>query len=197
MICVIDYGMGNLKSVSNALEYLNIPYMISNEKSHIESAKAILIPGVGAYYDAMKNLRDRGLDKIICNRVKSGTPILGICLGMQVLFEYGEEVENTKGLGLLPGIVKYMDIDLKVPHIGWNKISPNMVNPLINTEDYVYFVHSFYADTNRDIVAAYCDYGIDIPAIVIKGNVYGMQFHPEKSGDFGLELLKRFWEEVK
>lgn len=197
MICVIDYGMGNLKSVSNALEYLNIPYMISNEKSHIESAKAILIPGVGAYYDAMKNLRDRGLDKIICNRVKSGTPILGICLGMQVLFEYGEEVENTKGLGLLPGIVKYMDIDLKVPHIGWNKISPNMVNPLINTEDYVYFVHSFYADTNRDIVASYCDYGVDIPAIVIKGNVYGMQFHPEKSGDFGLELLKRFWEEVK
>ena len=197
MICVIDYGMGNLKSVSNALEYLEIPFIISKEKKDIKSASAILIPGVGAYYDAMKNLKERDLDVAIIEEASNGKPILGICLGMQILFDAGEEVERTDGLGLINGTVRYMDIKLKVPHIGWNNIKVNKNNGFINQANYVYFVHSFYADTIDEVILAYCDYELKIPAIVKKDNIYGMQFHPEKSGELGLGLIKRFWEAVQ
>ncbi|PAB59711.1 imidazole glycerol phosphate synthase subunit HisH [Anaeromicrobium sediminis] len=198
MISVIDYGMGNLQSVSNALNYLDIPFMITNNKEEIKKSKAILIPGVGAFYDAMKNMRDMGLDKLI-KKESTKKPILGICLGMQILFEKGEEVKEIEGLGLIEGTVKKMEVDYKVPHIGWNNIKINNKSDILKDidEDYVYFVHSYYAETLVEVVDAYCEYGINIPAIVSKGNIYGMQFHPEKSGVVGMRLLKNFWEVVK
>ncbi|MCT4593893.1 MAG: imidazole glycerol phosphate synthase subunit HisH [Anaeromicrobium sp.] len=198
MISVIDYGMGNLQSVSNSLNYLDIPFIITNNKEEIKKSKAILIPGVGAFYDAMKNMKDMGLDKLIKEESRKKA-ILGICLGMQILFEKGQEVKETEGLGLLKGTIKKLEVDYKVPHIGWNNIKITNKNEILKDIDneYVYFVHSYYADTLDPVVDAYCDYGIKIPAIVSKGNIYGMQFHPEKSGAVGMRLLRNFWEGVK
>ncbi len=196
MIAIIDYGAGNLFSVQNALNFLGVENIITKEKADIEKADKLILPGVGAFPDAMKMLSDAGLIDVIKEQVKT-KPLMGICLGMQMLFEKSYEFGETEGLGLIPGTVELMkpENDLLIPHIGWNALEKNEECPLLqNVEegDYVYFVHSFAAVTDSKNVAAYCDYGMKVPELVAKGNVYGCQFHPEKSGKTGLDILKNF-----
>lgn len=199
MITIIDYGMGNLKSVYNALKKVNFDCQISSEVTDIEMADKLILPGVGAFKDAMDNLQNLDLILPIRKKVNDGCPLLGICLGMQMLFEEGYECELRKGLGFIEGKIKLMNSkeNLKIPHIGWNRLEFNRENKIlnnINKESFVYYVHSFMATEMIDEnLIAYSKYGdINIPGIVNKGNVYGMQFHPEKSGEVGLKILKNF-----
>ena len=199
MITIIDYGMGNLKSVYNALKKVNFDCQISSEVTDIEMADKLILPGVGAFKDAMDNLQNLDLILPIRKKVNDGCPLLGICLGMQMLFEEGYECELRKGLGFIEGKIKLMNSkeNLKSPHIGWNRLEFNRENKIlnnINKESFVYYVHSFMATEMIDEnLIAYSKYGdINIPGIVNKGNVYGMQFHPEKSGEVGLKILKNF-----
>ena len=199
MITIIDYGMGNLKSVYNALKKVNFDCQISSEVTDIEMADKLILPGVGAFKDAMDNLQNLDLILPIRKKVNDGCPVLGICLGMQMLFDEGYECELRKGLGFIEGKIKLMNSkeNLKIPHIGWNRLEFNRENKIlnnINKESFVYYVHSFMATEMIDEnLIAYSKYGdINIPGIVNKGNVYGMQFHPEKSGEVGLKILKNF-----
>ena len=199
MITIIDYGMGNLKSVYNALKKVNFDCQISSDVTDIEMADKLILPGVGAFKDAMDNLQNLDLILPIRKKVNDGCPLLGICLGMQMLFEEGYECELRKGLGFIGGKIKLMNSkeNLKIPHIGWNRLEFNRENKIlnnINKESFVYYVHSFMATEMIDEnLIAYSKYGdINIPGIVNKGNVYGMQFHPEKSGEVGLKILKNF-----
>ena len=199
MITIIDYGMGNLKSVYNALKKVNFDCQISSEVTDIEMADKLILPGVGAFKDAMDNLQNLDLVLPIRKKVNDGCPLLGICLGMQMLFDEGYECELRKGLGFIEGKIKLMNSkeNLKIPHIGWNRLEFNRENKIlnnINKESFVYYVHSFMATEMIDEnLIAYSKYGdINIPGIVNKGNVYGMQFHPEKSGEVGLKILKNF-----
>lgn len=199
MITIIDYGMGNLKSVYNALKKVNFDCQISSEVIDIEMADKLILPGVGAFKDAMDNLQNLDLILPIRKKVNDGCPLLGICLGMQMLFDEGYECELRKGLGFIEGKIKLMNSkeNLKIPHIGWNRLEFNRENKIlnnINKESFVYYVHSFMATEMIDEnLIAYSKYGdINIPGIVNKGNVYGMQFHPEKSGEVGLKILKNF-----
>ena len=199
MITIIDYGMGNLKSVYNALKKVNFDCQISSEVTDIEMADKLILPGVGAFKDAMDNLQNLDLILPIRKKVNDGCPLLGICLGMQMLFEEGYECELRRGLGFIEGKIKLMNSkeNLKIPHIGWNRLEFNRENKIlnnINKESFVYYVHSFMATEMIDEnLIAYSKYGdINIPGIVNKGNVYGMQFHPEKSGEVGLKILKNF-----
>lgn len=199
MITIIDYGMGNLKSVYNALKKVNFDCQISSEVTDIEMADKLILPGVGAFKDAMDNLQNLDLILPIRKKVNDGCPLLGICLGMQMLFDEGYECELRKGLGFIEGKIKLMNSKeiLKIPHIGWNRLEFNRENKIlnnINKESFVYYVHSFMATEMIDEnLIAYSKYGdINIPGIVNKGNVYGMQFHPEKSGEVGLKILKNF-----
>nr|WP_312092875.1 imidazole glycerol phosphate synthase subunit HisH [Niallia sp.] len=187
-------------SVSKALERLNAPYFISEDKEALLQADALILPGVGAFKDAMAKLKETGLSEMIEAFVDSGKPLLGICLGMQLLFESSEEHGYSEGLKLLPGkVVRFPGITeegsaYKVPHMGWNKlqfkkdssITPNM------DDDFVYFVHSYYADTKEEVIIASCSYDKEVPAVVGRNNVYGMQFHPEKSSKLGMHLLSNF-----
>lgn len=196
MTAIIDYGAGNLFSVKNALDFLGIENKITNNPDDLRSADRLILPGVGAFPDAMRMLNESGLVEVIKEEVKK-KPLLGICLGMQMLFEKGYEFGETDGLGLIPGSVKLMHPqgDLPVPHIGWNSLEFNEPCRLLDkceNGEYVYFVHSFAAECDSRNVAAYCDYGMKIPALVFEGNVYGAQFHPEKSGDTGLNILRCF-----
>lgn len=207
MIGIVDYGMGNLFSVSKALERLGVPYVISDDQEELLKADGIILPGVGAFKDAMALLESTHLKETIRTFVNTGKPLLGICLGMQLLFEDSEENGRTKGLGLLPGtVIRIPKEDLegntyKVPHMGWNHL--NYAKPSILTEGleegYVYFVHSYYVHEGAaDVTVASADYaGLQIPAVVSRDNVYGMQFHPEKSGELGMELLKNFTTRVE
>lgn len=199
MITIIDYGMGNLKSVYNALKKVNFDCQISSEVTDIEMADKLILPGVGAFKDAMDNLQNLDLILPIRKKVNDGCPLLGICLGMQMLFDEGYECELRKGLGFIEGKIKLMNSkeNLKIPHIGWNRLEFNRENKIlnnINKESFVYYVHSFMAiEMIDENLIAYSKYGdINIPGIVNKGNVYGMQFHPEKSGEVGLKILKNF-----
>lgn len=199
MITIIDYGMGNLKSVYNALKKVNFDCQISSEVTDIEMSDKLILPGVGAFKDAMDNLQNLDLILPIRKKVNDGCPLLGICLGMQMLFDEGYECELRKGLGFIEGKIKLMNSkeNLKIPHIGWNRLEFNRENKIlnnINKESFVYYVHSFMATEMIDEnLIAYSKYGdINIPGIVNKGNVYGMQFHPEKSGEVGLKILKNF-----
>ena len=196
MTAIIDYGAGNLFSVKNALDFLGIENKITKDPDDLRSADRLILPGVGAFPDAMRMLNESVLVEVIKEEVKK-KPLLGICLGMQMLFEKGYEFGETDGLGLIPGSVKLMRPagDLPVPHIGWNSLEFNEPCKLLDkceNGDYVYFVHSFAAECDSRNVAAYCDYGMKIPALVFEGNVYGAQFHPEKSGDTGLNILRSF-----
>lgn len=196
MITIIDYGAGNLFSVQNALNYLGVENRISSRAEDIISADKLILPGVGAFPDAMKMLDEAGLTDVIKEQAKL-KPLMGICLGMQMLFDKSYEFGETAGLGLIPGTVELMHPadDLVIPHIGWNALEKNEPCALlegVNEGDYVYFVHSFAAVTDSKNVAAYCDYGIKVPALVTSGMVYGCQFHPEKSGKTGLSILKQF-----
>lgn len=197
MIAIIDYGAGNLFSVKNALDYLGLDNIVTKSAKDLESADKLILPGVGAFPDAMRMLSEAGLVDVIKEQAKK-KPLLGICLGMQMLFEKGYEFAETDGLGLIKGSVKLMKPDnLPIPHIGWNSLEFNEKSPLIGKckdGDYVYFVHSYAADCPSENVAAYCDYGMKVPALVQSGNVYGAQFHPEKSGETGLNILRCFAE---
>lgn len=196
MIAIVDYGVGNLKSVQNALNALNIKSIISSDKEEIANSRSIIVPGVGAFPDAMKNLRDRGLDVLIKRAAKEGKPILGICLGMQLFFDGSEEIEKCEGLGLLKGTIVKLEGSIKIPHMGWNDLFFETNSPIlegVKENSYVYFVHSYYAQVaEENIVNAYSMYEKKIPAIVSKGNIFGLQFHPEKSGEAGMNLLKNF-----
>lgn len=204
MIIIVDYGMGNLKNVYNALKYLNIPSKISNEISEIRSADKLILPGVGAFNKAMYNLNNTGLSDVIKDKVNSGTPLLGICLGMQMIFKKGYENGICDGLGFIDGEVKLLATTekVKIPHIGWNRLEYSNKNDLIKgleENSFVYYVHSYVATNVKDKnLIGFSNYGgIKIPSIVCNDNVYGTQFHPEKSGETGLRILKNFGEVIK
>ena len=201
MIAIIDYGCGNLFSLSSSLKSLGIECKITGDKDEIAAADKIILPGVGAFGDAAQKLRDCGMDELLRNLAAGGKPILGICLGMQLLFEKSFEYGAHMGLGLIKGFVGPLEgqvpSDLKIPHMGWNKLNLAKADPIfkyIEPGDYMYFVHSFYARNCVDNTLAFAEYGVAVPAIVKSGSVYGMQFHPEKSGAKGLALLKAFSE---
>ena len=196
MLTIIDYSMGNLHSVGNALDRLGVPYRISASPEALESADGLILPGVGAFPDAVRCLKEKGLLEPLRARAAAGTPLLGICLGMQLLFDRGEEVRPCEGLGLVHGHVGRILTERKLPHIGWNSLKLQNDAPLfagLPEESYVYFVHSFcgYADDERDVIAR-TEYGPSVVAAVARNGVYGCQFHPEKSGDVGLHILKNF-----
>jgi glutamine amidotransferase len=197
MIVIIDYDVGNLQSLQLGCKRAGMDTLISNDPTIIKQADVLILPGVGAFPDAMKQLEKTGLIPLLNNHVKQGKYLIGICLGMQLLFEQGYEFEETKGLGYIDGTINLLDIPYKIPHMGWNNLIPTQQDPIIadiTDEDFVYFVHSFYAVTTLKNVIAYTNYGVDIPAIVRKDNVIGMQFHPEKSGLVGLRLLQAIKE---
>ena len=194
-IAIVDYGVGNLKSVSNALRYLGLESVITKDAEILERADAVILPGVGAFPDAAEKLRGPGLD-VVLQKQALKKPLLGICLGMQLLFQYGTEVRESEGLGFISGTVEQIQTPFKLPHIGWNSLKFQNNSPLftsLNDGVYVYFVHSFcgMADNPAQVIAT-TDYGPEIVAAVQCGNVYGCQFHPEKSGETGLQILRNF-----
>ncbi|KGX92912.1 imidazole glycerol phosphate synthase [Pontibacillus halophilus JSM 076056 = DSM 19796] len=206
MIGVIDYGMGNLFSVLKALDRLDVEATVTDRKEVLERCDGLVLPGVGAFPDAMKALNETGLKELVQRKVEQGTPLLGICLGMQLLFDESDENTSTTGLGLLPGrIVRFEGENasgemFKVPHMGWNHLDQRHPSSVLlnGIEDgYVYFVHSYYLTTEDDeVVIASADYETTVPAVVGKGHVFGTQFHPEKSGPTGMKILKNFCEYV-
>ncbi len=200
MIAIIDYGIGNLHSVLNAFTKLGFEAKITSDKEEILASDKVVLPGVGAFGDAIDTFRARGFENVIHEVVESGKPLLGICVGMQMLFDYSYEFGVHKGLGLLKGnIVKFTNTSLKVPQIGWNNIEiVEDNNPLlknVSNNSYVYFVHSYYLDAaDAATITAYATYGVRYGCMVHKNNIYATQFHPEKSGSVGLEILKNFGE---
>lgn len=194
-IAIVDYGAGNLMSVHNSLDFLGYENKIAASPEVIEQAAGVILPGVGAFPDAMDALHASGLTDAVLEAAKK-KPFLGICLGMQMLFEESDEVRPCKGLGLLPGRIERIRTSLKLPQIGWNALDilrPNAMTEGVQQGDYVYFVHSFMAvPAEEGDLAAVTDYGARVPAMVARGNLFGCQFHPEKSGKVGLEMLKNF-----
>ena len=209
MIAVIDYGVGNLFSLLSSLNYVGLDTKLTNSIEEIKNANGIILPGVGAFRDAIGNLEKYGLKETLINEAKKGKPFLGICLGMQMLFEKSYEYGEYEGLGLINGTVKEIkkyipeNSDLKIPHMGWNSLIINerfkddKILKDVDNNEYVYYVHSYFAKTDTKNIVTYSEYGTKIPGIVKNENVYGMQFHPEKSGDTGLKLLKNWGELIK
>lgn len=196
-IVIIDYGMGNLHSVSKAVEAVGAVPIVTADKKIIAAAEKIILPGVGAFGDCMKNLQATGLVPELIKHIKSGKGFLGICLGMQLLFESSEESPGVVGLGIFKGAVKRLTTEYKVPHMGWNRLKLKAASPLTAAADgsYVYFVHSFHAvPEDSNIITAVCDYGTEITAAVGRDNIQAVQFHPEKSGKVGLKMLQAFKE---
>lgn len=200
MDIIIDYGLGNIDSVSKAFKNVGIETKVSKDIEEIKNCNSIILPGVGAFRDAIDSLERMNLIPVIKEHVSKGKFLIGICLGMQLLYDKSYENGEYEGLGLIEGTIEKIDADLKIPHMGWNNIKFSKNDPIlkyINEDEYVYFVHSYYAkSTNKELVA-YTNYGIDIPAIVRKDNVYGMQFHPEKSSQVGLNILEAYGEMIK
>ena len=201
MLAIIDYGVGNLFSLVSSLKAIGVDAVVTSNTETIKNADKLILPGVGAFADAAKKLKDSGLDKIVCEEVGKGKPLMGICLGMQMLFEKSFEYGEHQGLGLISGQVVPMEgkipENLKIPHIGWNALKFKQQSPIfkyINDGDCVYFVHSYYAQNCDNDLIATCEYGKELTAAVQKGNIYGCQFHPEKSGSVGLKILKAFSE---
>ena len=200
MIAIIDYGVGNLFSLKSSFKALNQEVIVTSDKQVLMSADRIVLPGVGAFGDAVKKLKDSGLFDVVIELAKTGKPILGICLGMQMLFDKSYEYGVHDGLGLIHGNVKpikdVISSDLKIPHIGWNAldiIKDNELLKYVKNGEHVYFVHSYYGADCADVIAT-AEYSAPLCAVVAKGNVYGCQFHPEKSGETGLKILKAFCE---
>lgn len=195
MIAIIDYGMGNLGSVKKALTYLGYEAVITDSPSQAMSASGLILPGVGAIAHAMQALKDKGMDRVVFDYADTGRPFLGICLGMQMLFDSSEEGDGTvKGLGLLPGrVLRFSpEYGLKIPQIGWNSLV-TVSDPAFRKDDYVYFVHSYYCAPDRaEDVAATTQYGIEYASAVARDNILATQFHPEKSGEVGLAILNRW-----
>ena len=202
MIAIVDYGVGNLFSLESSFEKIGAAVVVTNDKKVIKSADKIILPGVGAFGDAVGKLKSSGLFEVVVSEAKAGKPVMGICLGMQMLFEKSYEYGEHEGLGLLRGSVVPMKgvipEDLKIPHIGWNELKFTDKNSrlfkFIKNGDFVYFVHSFYATDCDENVIAYAEYGENLCAAVEKDNIFGCQFHPEKSGDVGLMILRGFCE---
>lgn len=200
MIAVIDYGAGNLKSVTKALDHLGYANTIVSRPEELEAADGMILPGVGAFPMCMAALRKSGMDQAILQQAGK-KPLLGICLGMQMLLDSSAEMGGDQGLGLIPGTVEKIETNLKLPHIGWNSL--NIVNPDpltagLSDGDYVYFVHSFCAKVkNSEDLALTTDYGTTVTAMIARGNVFGCQFHPEKSGPVGMTILRHFGELTK
>ena len=204
MIAVIDYGVGNLFSLKSSLDYTGLENIFTNSENEIRKADALILPGVGAFRDAIDILNKTGLGAIIKEEAEKGKKILGICLGMQLLFDKSYEYGEYKGLGLINGNIVSMKDNLKnkklkVPHMGWNSLEflrEDKILKYINEGEYVYYVHSYYAENCNDSVIACSDYELKIPGIVKNDNIYGIQFHPEKSGKTGLNILKAFGEMI-
>ena len=202
MIAIVDYGVGNLFSLSSSFRAIGFEAVISSDPAVISAADKIILPGVGAFEDAAKKLFDSGLGALVIEEAQKGKPILGICLGMQLLFERSFEYGEHKGLGLIKGDIRpisdVIPADLKIPHIGWNALhftEPRAeIFKYLKEGDHVYFVHSFYAANCEESVIATAEYGAPLTAAVAKGNVFGCQFHPEKSGAVGLSILRAFCE---
>ena len=202
MIAIIDYGVGNLFSLKSSFGAIGADVIVTSEKEVIEKADKIILPGVGAFGDAAGKLRESGLGEIIVNETKKGKPLMGICLGMQLLFEKSYEYGEHEGLGLIKGeirpIAEAIPENLKIPHIGWNSLKfkgeKSRIYKYVKEGDFVYFVHSYYGAYCEDSITAVAEYGADLTASVETGNVFGCQFHPEKSGDVGLNILKAFCE---
>ena len=201
MIAIVDYGVGNLFSLKCSLAAIGVEVTVTGDAAVLQSAEKLILPGVGAFEDAARKLHDSGLDNVIREEAEKGKPILGICLGMQLLFEKSFEFGEHQGLGLIPGSVVPMagviPQELKIPHIGWNALRLRKESPLfryLSDGDFVYFVHSYYASGCDPYVIADTEYGAYLTAAVQNGNVFGCQFHPEKSGSVGLNILKAFAE---
>lgn len=202
MIAIVDYGVGNLFSLKSSLSYIGADACVTGDGEKIKCADKIILPGVGAFGDAVKKLRDARLDEVIVSQAKKGKPIMGICLGMQLLFDESFEYGEHSGLGLIKGEIRPIsdvtDKSLKIPHIGWNSLKftdkKSRIFRYINDGDFVYFVHSYYAANCAESVIANAEYGANLTAAVQCGNVYGCQFHPEKSGNTGLNILRAFCE---
>ena len=201
MIAIVDYGVGNLFSLQSSLKMIGAEAVVTGDEAVIAAADRIILPGVGAFGDAAAKLRARGMDKAVIREVAAGKPLLGICLGMQLLFDKSFEYGEHEGLGLIKGSIIGMEgtipSELKIPHIGWNALHLTTDHPLwkyIKNGDFVYFVHSFYGTDCDESVIATAEYGKELTAAVAQGNVMGCQFHPEKSGEVGLNILKAFCE---
>ena len=201
MIAIVDYGVGNLFSLRSSFEAIGEEVIVTSQADEIKASDKILLPGVGAFEDAAQKLRDSGLDKVLIEEVAMGKPLLGICLGMQLLFEKSYEYGEHAGLGLIKGAVRPIaevsPAEYKIPHIGWNALNMKRPSPIfkdIQDGDHVYFVHSYYATDCEESVIADTEYGAPLTAAVQNKNVFGCQFHPEKSGEVGLRILKAFAE---
>ena len=197
MIAIIDYGVGNLFSLQSSFRKIGADILVTSDPEELRKADKLILPGVGAFADAARKLRESGLDRVVKEEAARGKPIMGICLGMQMLFEKSFEYGEHQGLGLLKGQVISMEgkipSDLKIPHMGWNKLEVKQGRLLKEVDgQYVYFVHSFYASGCEDSLSAVTEYGAPITAAVEQGNIYGCQFHPEKSGNVGLSILRSF-----
>ena len=202
MIAIIDYGMGNLRSVQKGFEKVGCPALITNSKNKIEDAHAVVLPGVGSFGDCMENLRHGDLIDVIHSTIKKGKPFLGICLGLQLLFTKGLEFGERAGLDIIPGKVvpfKRMPpkdgVEFKIPHMGWNPVRTCKESPFLNNSEseYFYFVHSYYVvPENEDVILARTDYGEEFVSAILKDNIFAVQFHPEKSQQNGLSILKKF-----
>ena len=201
MIAIIDYGVGNLFSLKSSLKEIGAEAVVTSDEKVIAEADRIILPGVGAFEDAARELRESGMADVVKREAAAGKPMMGICLGMQLMFDVGYEYGEHEGLGLISGSVRpiadVIPADYKIPHIGWNLLKFKGESPLfkyIKEGDYVYFVHSYYAAECDESVIAVTEYGADLTAAVANGNVYGCQFHPEKSGEVGMKILKAFVE---
>lgn len=204
MISIVDYGVGNIFSLYSSFKYIGAEVVLTSDPEEIRKAEKIILPGVGAFADAAEKLRNSGLAEVVIDEVKKGKPLLGICLGMQMLFDRSFEYGEHKGLGLIKGDIVPMEGvihgNLKIPHIGWNGLhfpkgkEKNEIFKYVNENDCVYFVHSYYGTKCDDSLIASTEYGAELTAAVACDNVYGVQFHPEKSGDVGMKILKAFCE---
>lgn len=202
MVAIVDYGVGNLFSLKSSLDAIGVQAEVTGDAEKIRSADRIILPGVGAFADAAEKLKNTGLDEIVKTEAQKNKPILGICLGMQLLFKKSYEYGEHEGLGLIDGQIRPISSvignDLKIPHIGWNSLKfrgeKSRIFKYIEEGDFVYFVHSYYAADCDDSITAVAEYGADLTAAAEKGNVFGCQFHPEKSGEIGLNILRAFCE---
>ena len=193
MISVFDYGAGNLRSVQNTLGAIGVEYELIRDAAGIQQATKLILPGVGHFGQMMRALDDLQVRNALIERVRAGVPFLGICLGLQALFESSEEAPGERGLGIYPGEVKRFRGDLRIPHMGWNQVQPCRPNTLLASAEYLYFAHSYYCPVISE-TAAVCDYIVPYTAILDQGNVRGVQFHPEKSGPAGLQIVRNFVE---
>ena len=195
-VAIIDYGVGNLRSVEKAFAAMGCEAVISSDEDVLRRAERLVLPGVGAFASCMKALRERGFDSLVRERAAAGTPLLGICVGMQMLFEVSDEFGTTEGLGLLRGRVRRFESQLVVPQVGWNRIHQRRVHPLfagVADSSFCYFVHSYYCEPgNTDSLIGETEYGVRYASVVAQDNICGVQFHPEKSQDIGLRMLRNF-----